>query len=107
MKKNKRASLGTRFKYYKWSGPIVFVPLIVLGVFTWAYFENEKEFFTAWSCQTIEDYLLNKDVPDRFPTHNELTENQHIKLHKILDECKNDAKFSPKINHETLLENNP
>lgn len=106
MKKNKRASLGTRFWRYKWSGPIVFAPLIILGVFTWAYFENEKEFFTSWSCDTIEDYLLNIDVPERFPIHNELTDNQHIKLHKIYQECV-DTKFTPDINHETLLEDMP
>lgn len=99
MKKNTRASLGARFWRYKWSGPIVFAPLIVLGIFTWAYMENEKEFFTAWSCETINDYLMDIDVPDDLPNAHTLPEDQHLKLHKINDECNDVGKFSPKKDH--------
>ena len=100
MRKSQRNnSKLSRFVYYKWSGPIVFVPLILLGVFGYIYMETEKEFFTAWSCDTISNYLLDIDVPDDIVKHNDITEEQHIKLHKIYQECTESEKFSMPISH--------
>jgi len=54
----------------------------------------EREFFTAWSCETIESYLLDQDVPDDIIKHNELTEEQHNKLHTLHQQCVDDTPFS-------------
>lgn len=89
----------SRFVYYKYSGPIVFVPLIVLGIGVFLYMDYNQEFFTAWSCETVHDYLLDKDVPDDIPRHNDITDEQHLKLHKIVQECNDAAKFSEKMLH--------
>ena len=88
MRKSQRNnSKLSRFVYYKWSGPIVFVPIIILAVSVYVYMSVEQEFFTAWSCDTIENYLLDIEVPDKFPKHNDITDSQHVKLHKIWQEC--------------------
>ncbi len=88
-KSQKNNSKLSRFVYYKWSGPMVFIPIIVLAVGVYLYMDYQQEFFTAWSCETVSDYLLGKDVPPEFPKHNELTEKQHIRLHQIYEECSN------------------
>lgn len=88
-KSQKNNSKLSRFAYYKWSGPIVFIPIIILAVGVYLYMDYQQEFFSAWSCETINDYLLNKDVPPEFPKHNELTDKQHIRLHQIYEECSN------------------
>lgn len=97
--KREKKSLGSRWWRYKWSGPLTFAPIIILGIALYGYMEYEKEFFTAWSCDTIYDYLLDKDVPDEFPKHNDLTESQHLKIHKILDECQADSPFTAPLQH--------
>lgn len=100
MRKSQRNdSALSRFVYYKWSGPMVFVPLIIIAVSVFLYIDYNQEFFTAWSCKTITDYLLDENVPEEFPRHNDLSEEQHLKLHRILDECNSAAKFSEKISH--------
>ena len=86
-KSQKNNSKLSRFAYYKWSGPIIFIPIIVLAVGVYLYMDYQQEFFTAWSCETINGYLLDEDVPPKFPKHNELTEKQHVRLHQIYEEC--------------------
>lgn len=59
--------------------------------------ENEKEFFTAWSCETIGDYIQDKDVPMEFPKYDDLTIEQSSKIKNIVNECNSVAKFSEKM----------
>ncbi len=54
---------------------------------------EQQEFFTAWSCDTLEDYLLDKNVPDEYPSHNDITDEQHIRLHTIYQECVDNTSF--------------
>lgn len=101
MRKSQRnTSKLSRVVYYKYSGPMVFIPIIILAVGVYSYMEYEREFFTAWSCETIGDYLLGENVPPEFPKHNDITDEQHIKLHRIIDECNAQAKFSEKMSHD-------
>ena len=86
-KSQKNDSRFSRFAYYKYSGIIVFAPIIILIIGTYIYVSDQQEFYSAWSCETINDYLLGDDVPDEFPVHSDLTEKQHVKLHQIYDEC--------------------
>ncbi len=86
-KSQKNNSKLSRFAYYKYSGIIVFAPIIIFAVGLYVYMDDQNEFFSAWSCETINSYLLGEDVPDEFPRHNELTEKQHVKLHQIYEEC--------------------
>ena len=62
-KSQKNDSKFGRFLYYKWSGPIVFAPIIILSILVILFIQSDQEFFTAWSCETIEDYLMRQDVP--------------------------------------------
>lgn len=88
MRESKRNnSKLSRFAYYKYSGIIVFAPIIIFAVGVFIYMDDQSEFFSAWSCETINGYLLNEDVPPEFPLHSEITEKQHVNLHKIYDEC--------------------
>ena len=87
MKKNKQAPALSRWWRYKYSGLITFAPIIIVAIILAVVVNEEQEFYSAWSCQTIEKYMLGDEVPEEFPLHNDLTENQHLKLHKINDEC--------------------
>ena len=62
------------------------------------YIDDQQEFYSAWSCETINSYLLNEDIPDGIPYHNELTEKQHVKLHIIHEECSK-VKFLGMVEH--------
>ncbi len=86
-KSQKNNSKLSRFAYYKYSGIIVFAPIIIFAIGMYIYIDDQQEFYSAWSCETINKYLLNEDIPDDIPYHKELTEKQHVKLHIIHDEC--------------------
>lgn len=98
MRKSQRNnSKLSRFVYYKHSGLIVFVPIIILSIVGYLYIDSEQEFFTAWSCETIRDYVNNVDVPERFPIYDELTGEQSLKINNIIKECNDNTKFSERI----------
>ena len=86
-KSQKNNSKFSRFAYYKYSGIIVFAPIIIFAVGMYIYIDDQQEFYSAWSCETINSYLLNEDIPDDIPWHKDITEKQHVKLHIIHDEC--------------------
>lgn len=88
------------FYRWKYSGLIVVPTVMLLIVGGWFYYTSSLEFFDPWSCQTIENYLLDKDVPDDITPHNDLTEEQHLKLHAIYDECRSMDTFQGWTPHE-------
>ncbi len=93
MKKNKQQPLLSRWWRYKYSGLITFAPIIIGAIILAVVVNEEQEFYSAWSCDTLEDYLLDKNVPDEFPNHNDLTDEQHLKLHGIYQECMDNTSF--------------
>jgi len=96
-KSQKNNSKMSRFVYYKYSGLIVFIPLIILGIGVYSYMELNKEFFTAWSCETVADYVNEKDVPENIPLVHELDSSQYSKLENIVNECNSMTKFNERI----------
>lgn len=98
-KSQKNNSKLSRFVHYKYSGPIVFVPIILISVLGYYNMTVTAEFFDPWSCDTLRDYVLGDEVPDRFPLHNEITEEQHLRLHIILQECQDLERFSAPMSH--------
>ncbi len=98
-KSQKNNSKLSRFAYYKYSGIIIFAPIIIFAIGLYVYIDDQNEFYSAWSCETINGYLLNEDVPDEFPLHDELTEKQHVKLHQIYEECQQ-VQFLGMTDHE-------
>ena len=86
-KSQRNDSKLSRFAYYKYSGIIVFAPIIIFAIGLYVYMDDQQEFYSAWSCETINSYLLGEDVPEEIPLHNSITEKQHVKLHQIYDEC--------------------
>jgi len=96
----KNDSKFSRFIYYKYSGPIVFAPLIMIGILTIGYMELNKDFYDAWSCETISDYLMDIDVPEEIPNAHSLPEEQHLELHQIQDECIISERFTDPPKHK-------
>ena len=87
-------------RYYRWrfSGIVTVPTVIALIIISWQFVVMDQEFFNAWSCDTLYDYVQDDRVPDRFPKHNELSEEQHNKLHLIIQECiDNDRYLEPFI----------
>ena len=73
---------------------MVFAPLILTVIIGSVYMVSEQEFFSVWSCDTINNYLLQIDVPEDIPNHSTLTENQHQKLHSIHQQCVESTPFT-------------
>ena len=99
MKKNKQKSLFDRFRFYKYSGPIVFVPLILLIVTLFIYVYTQVDFYESWSCDTLQDYVMDVDIPTDIIPHGEMTISQHNKIHVLLQECQDNQRFSSPIEH--------
>jgi len=78
----------TKFLHWKYSGLIVVPAAVLLILGGWFYYTSTLEFFDHFSCQGLIDYATNKhDLGDAYPPHNELTEEQHLHLHEILEPC--------------------
>ena len=58
------------------------VPLILIIL-------EDQAFFEGWSCGKINQYLLT-DEDFGFVSHDELTEEDHLRLHEIYLECGGD-----------------
>lgn len=51
---------------------------------------ESQEFFEKWTCPQIQNYLLiyNQEIHrEKFPDHEHLSEEQHVKLHEIVTQC--------------------
>jgi hypothetical protein len=98
--KTKTVSPLTKFYKWKYSGLIVVPGVVALILLAWFSFTSTLEFYDYWSCETISDYMLGVDVPSDITPHNDLTENQHLKLHGIYQECVDNDRFSEPMKHE-------
>ncbi len=87
MGKTKTVSPLRKFYKWKYSGLIVVPGACAIILCTWFYLTAQAEFFEYWTCDTIKNYMMDIDVPDHITAHNDLTEEQHLHLHKILGEC--------------------
>ena len=103
VKKNiRQGSTLSRFWRYKWSGPIVFAPIIILALIGYVNMIESQEFFSPWSCETLIDYIMNDKVPDEYPLHDQLTEAEHLKLHIIIKECQDLERYTQPVEPEGL-----
>lgn len=96
-----RATVHPLTKFYKWKySGLVVVPGSVILILTWWFLATgQAEFFEYWSCDTIKDYMMNIDVPEHITPHDQLTEKQHLHLHKLLDECNTFERYSEPFEH--------
>ena len=79
---------------HKNTGFLVMGTVVTIIAIGWTLVEAESEFFHSWNCEKIGYYMMSVESYG-YPTHNELTEEQHIKLHKLYaDDC-SDQKFIP------------
>ena len=97
--KTKTVAPITKFLHWKYSGLIVVPTVCVLILCGWFYFTAQAEFFDYWSCETIKNYMMDIDVPDDITPHNDLTEQQHLRLHKLLAECNDFQRFDVPFSH--------
>ena len=81
--------------FHKYTGFIVMGIIAAIAVPIYLDYETNKEFFHSFSCQDVYDYMMGASFG--YTPHNELTEEQHMKLHKIYDNCLTNEKFSPRI----------
>lgn len=98
--KTKTVSPLTKFYKWKYSGLIVVPSAVVLILLVWFSYTSSLEFFDYWSCDTISNYMMDVDVPLDITPHNDLTEDQHVKLHGIYQECADNDRFSEPMKHE-------
>lgn len=99
MAKTKTVSKLTKFYRWKYSGLIVVPGACALILFAWFSITSSFEFFETYSCYTIFDYAQDENVPNDIPTHDELTDKQHLRLHEIIKECQDNDRIFEKIKH--------
>lgn len=99
MGKTKTVSPLRKFYKWKYSGLIVVPGACALILCAWFYLTAQAEFFEYWTCDTIKNYMMDIDVPDHITAHNDLTEEQHLHLHKILGECNSFDRFDEPFQH--------
>ena len=89
-------------KFYKWkySGLVVVPGSVALILLVWFSYVDTLEFFDYWSCDTISDYMMGEDIPIDITSHDKLSEDQHMKLHGIYQECVENDRFSEPMKHE-------
>ena len=84
---------------HKNTGFLVCFGILAVAVPWYFYETNSQEFFENWSCGTIQSYLLVYDQETYkrdYPDHDHLTEEQHVRLHEIIDECNFSGMFEHK-----------
>lgn len=68
--------------------------VVTIIAIAWTSVEAESEFFHSWNCEKIAYYMISNQGYG-YPDHDELTEEQHLKLHELYaNEC-SDQKFIP------------
>lgn len=72
--------------FHKNTGFIVAAILITSLYLVWSYTASEMYFFETWPCWKLNEYLLTSNQYG-FPPHDELTEEEHTRLHEIYREC--------------------
>jgi hypothetical protein len=66
--------------------------IVLIG---WTIYDGELEFFHSWNCEKILYYMMSVENYG-YPDHNDLTEKQHLKLHKLYaDDCGADKFQAP------------
>lgn len=66
--------------------------VITIIAIAWTLYESETEFFHSWNCEKLGYYMMSVENYG-YPNHDDLTEEQHLKLHKLYyDDC-SDQKF--------------
>ena len=61
----------------------------------WTIYDGELEFFHSWNCEKILYYMMSVENYG-YPDHNDLTPEQHLKLHKLYaDDCGADKFQAP------------
>ncbi len=72
---------------HKYTGFIVMGVFLAIVIPAWIWYDDSLEFFERWGCEQINgDLLLGTTWGDN-PAHDDLTDEQHIKLHEIYQEC--------------------
>ncbi len=99
--KTKTVSPLSKFYRWKYSGLIVVPGCVILILLVWFSYTGSLEFFDGYSCTTLKNYMMNVDVPKDVIPHDKLTDEQHLHLHEIVQECEDFDRFSAPIKHDT------
>lgn len=78
---------------HKYTGFIVMGIMLAIAIPLYFDYEDKKEFFHSFSCQQTFEYMMGTTFG--FTPHDELSDEQHINLHEIYQECANSKKFNP------------
>lgn len=101
-KKTKKVSLVKKFFHWKYSGLIVVPTVIISILFMWFSYTSTLEFYDQFSCEGLINYVtLDKELGTEIPRHNELTEEQHLHLHEILQPCLDEEFVN--VEHESVI----
>ena len=77
---------------HRYTGLIVVMICLPIMVFVWMDYDKSQMFFEAWPCNTINSYAFLDNVRG-FPSHDELSEDEHVRFHEIYEEC-NSGEFT-------------
>lgn len=77
--------------FHKYTGFIFCAVFLSITIPLWLDYTSNMYFFENWDCGTINAYTLtSRDFG--YTPHDELTDEEHVRLHEIFTEC--NGKFS-------------
>ena len=79
---------------HKNTGFLVMGAVVTIIAIAWILVEAESEFFHSWNCEKIGYYMMSVENYG-YPNHDDLTEEQHLKLHELYASDCSDQKFIP------------
>lgn len=75
--------------FHTYTGYITVIAALVIVASVFMLYVDSLPFYESWSCNQLYDYMLNDNLygnPDN-KLHSELSEDEHLRLHQIYDEC--------------------
>ena len=81
------------------AGFIVMGISVVIIFYAWTLYDEDQEFYSAWSCSKLYGYMVTESNYG-YPDHDDLSDDIHLKLHEIYaNECTTD-KFKDNLTDE-------
>ena len=72
--------------FHRYTGYITVAIFLGIVIPAWLYYDSTQFFFEGWDCGTINQYLLTGN-DFGFTPHDKLTEDEHIRIHEIYEQC--------------------
>lgn len=90
MRKDKYADKSAPMRiFHTYTGYITVLAVLFIVASGFLLYFDSLPFFESWSCNQLRDYLLTDNQYGEADNkkHIELTEDEHLRLHVLYDEC--------------------